>query len=253
MLEYVLIFLFAFFCEFVDASLGMGYGTILSPVLIIIGYSPVIVIPSILLSQAIGGSIASIFHHREKNSIFTLKNENFKVVLLISILGVFAICFSSYLGTIIPKKILKTYIGTLVFVMGIIISSNIKFKFTWRKILGLGLISAFNKGLSGGGFGPVTTAGQIIIGRNHKESVGVTTFSEVFICLAGFLVYNIVGHVNNIIHYDVNLLLCLIFGCIFAAPAGVKLTKILPKRIMKHIMGILAISLGCWTLIKTWL
>ena len=41
--------------EFIDSGLGMMYGTILSPLLILIGYSPEVVIPSILFSQ--------IFHH----------------------------------------------------------------------------------------------------------------------------------------------------------------------------------------------
>lgn len=50
----ILVVLGGFLCEFIDASMGMMYGTILSPVLIIAGFEPVLVVPSILFSQALG-------------------------------------------------------------------------------------------------------------------------------------------------------------------------------------------------------
>ncbi|GAG43524.1 unnamed protein product, partial [marine sediment metagenome] len=76
----ILIVLGAFVCEFIDASMGMMYGTILSPVLIIAGFEPVLVVPSILLSQAIGGFIASMFHHRFRNVNLALKTINPKII-----------------------------------------------------------------------------------------------------------------------------------------------------------------------------
>jgi len=76
----ILIVLGAFVCEFIDASMGMMYGTILSPILIIAGFEPVLVVPSILLSQALGGFTASIFHHRLKNVNLALKTINPKII-----------------------------------------------------------------------------------------------------------------------------------------------------------------------------
>ena len=61
---FLLLFGMAFICEFIDSSLGMGYGTILSPVLIIMGFDPLVAIPALLLSQAVGGFTAAIFHHQ---------------------------------------------------------------------------------------------------------------------------------------------------------------------------------------------
>ena len=56
----VIIILFvAFMCEFLDSSLGMGYGTILSPFLIIAGFDPLLVVPSTLISQALAGLSAA--------------------------------------------------------------------------------------------------------------------------------------------------------------------------------------------------
>ena len=48
----IFIFLGAVICELIDAALGMLYGTILSPVLIIAGFNPILVVPAILFSGA---------------------------------------------------------------------------------------------------------------------------------------------------------------------------------------------------------
>ena len=45
---FLLLFVFAFGCEFIDSSLGMGYGTILTPSLLILGFDPLLVVPAVL-------------------------------------------------------------------------------------------------------------------------------------------------------------------------------------------------------------
>ena len=41
----------AFLAEYVDSTLGMGYGTTLTPVLLLMGYEPMQVVPAVLLSN----------------------------------------------------------------------------------------------------------------------------------------------------------------------------------------------------------
>jgi len=41
----------AFICEYVDSTLGMGYGTTLTPVLLLVGFAPMQIVPAILLSE----------------------------------------------------------------------------------------------------------------------------------------------------------------------------------------------------------
>ena len=55
---FALIATIAFLCEYMDSSLGMGYGTILTPVLMILGFSPLDVVPCLLLSEALSGTFA---------------------------------------------------------------------------------------------------------------------------------------------------------------------------------------------------
>ena len=269
----ILIVLGGFVCEFIDASMGMMFGTILSPVLIIAGFEPVLVVPSILLSQALGGFTASIFHHRLGNVNLALKTINPKIIakklselgyiesfkrgttkdlkvsFCIVSLGIVATIIAALTAISIPKAVLKTYIGILVLVMGIILLLCPVFKFSWKKMIVVGILSAFNKGISGGGFGPVVTSGQVLAGRNGKSSIGATTFAEAPICIAGFLTFLITKGIS-----DWNLVILLSMGALLGAPLGALLTsKFKSEKRLKIILGLLTLVLGTWILVRTWI
>ena len=269
---FLMLFFLAFVCEFIDSSMGMGYGTILAPTLIIFGFNPLVVVPSILLSQAFGGLTASIFHHQFRNVSFNRNSRDFKAFLYISGFGIVATIFAALLSINLPKIVLKTYIGVLVLTMGFIVLRNYAFNFSWKRLIGIGIISAFNKGLSGGGFGPVVTAGQILSGQNHKNAIGVTTLAEAPICLVGFVTFiigrtvmELNGRVLNMPFSDFldhlfaphmfrwELLLALLLGSIFVTPFGAFTTRIINKKIMNNLLGVLITILGIWTLAKTWM
>jgi len=265
----LLLILAGFLGELLDSSLGMLYGTILSPVLIIAGYDPLVVVPSILLTQAMAGFVAAIGHHRLSNADFSVNNGVFKrgenaglidslkramtrdskVVLVVSALGVLASIIAAVVATSIPTAALNTYIGVLVLAMGAILVSRSTFRFSWKKILGIGAISAFNKGLSGGGFGPIVTAGQIISGRASKSAIGATTLSEAPICIAGFFMYLLRNGMSTW-----HLVIFLGIGAIIGALVGPHITaKLKSEKGVRVALGILVIALGVWTLAKTWL
>ncbi|MDO8558723.1 MAG: sulfite exporter TauE/SafE family protein [bacterium] len=266
----ILIISLAVFCEFLDASLGMLFGTILSPVLIMLGFNPLVVVPSILISQAVGGLIASFLHHRFENVKFGLKvrspgaiadkikevgfsetirkgvTKDLRATLIIAALGILATVGSVLIAVNIPKKALEYYIGILVLAMGIILLSKLKFTYTWKKILGIGLLSSFNKGLSGGGFGPVTTAGQVIAGRDGRASVGSTTLAEAPICITGFLTYWLAKGIS-----DWTLPLYLTAGSMIGALIGPHFTaKFKNDKKLRKILGSLVLILGLFTLLK---
>ncbi len=49
--------------EYVDSTLGMGYGTILTPLLLFLGFQPLQVVPAVLLTEAVTGIAAAVMHH----------------------------------------------------------------------------------------------------------------------------------------------------------------------------------------------
>ena len=87
---FLFLLIMAFVCEFIDSSMGMGYGTILTPTLLIIGFDPLVVIPAVLLSQAFGGLSATIFHHQFENVDFRRNSKDFKIFIIISGFGIIA-------------------------------------------------------------------------------------------------------------------------------------------------------------------
>ena len=266
----ILIILAAFVMELIDAGLGMGYGTVLSPLLIAFGYSPVVVVPALLISQAIGGFTAAIFHHRHKNVDFKPKTtdvkkirkalqelgyiecfkrgftKDFKIALSITVLGVAATIFGAFVAVSVSKQVLTAYIGILVLVIGLImVLKRTPFMFSWKRMIGVGTLASFNKGVSGGGFGPVTTGGQVIAGNQHKSSIGCTTLAEAPICITGFIAYLLLQGMKS---YDLSIALCI--GAFLGAPFGALLTKRLNEKKLKIIIGIIIIALGAWTLFK---
>jgi len=71
----VIVIVSGFVMEVVDAAIGMGYGTILTPVLLMMGFDPLMIVPAVLVSQLIGGLLVSFFHHKFKNVNFAIGGE----------------------------------------------------------------------------------------------------------------------------------------------------------------------------------
>ena len=234
--------------ETIDAGLGMMYGTILAPVLIISGYDPLLVVPSILLSQAIGGVFATYSHNKYKNAVWNIKSHDLKIAFVIVIFGLIAVGLGVFVGNIISSTYLKTYIGILCIIMGILVLIKHKFKFSWKKITILGLISSFNKALSGGGFGPIVATGNIASGVKEKNSIGITDFAEAPICLASFGIWT---YFNGF--PDTPLLLPLCIGASFGGLIGpMLLSKVSSKTKIKIAIGVLALVSGIYMLLQTW-
>ena len=60
------IFLAALACEYMDSSLGMGYGTTLTPLLLLSGFEPLQIVPAVLISELMTGLTAGLLHQRDE-------------------------------------------------------------------------------------------------------------------------------------------------------------------------------------------
>jgi uncharacterized membrane protein YfcA len=266
---FFIIMALAFVCEFFDSSLGMGYGTILSPILVVLGFDPLFIVPALLISQAMGGFTASMFHARLRNASFSRNSKDLRNFLIITICGCAATIFGAIVAVSIPQIVLTTYIGALVLAMGIIVVINMRFRFSYWTVFGVGILSAFNKSLSGGGYGPIVTSGQIIGGHTPKRSVGVTTLAEAPICIVGFLTYIVTKLIKqgkgaffarpvddivksifspSLLRWD--LIVALIIGAMLIAPFGPRLTKAIHREKWHYVLGPIMIILGALVLIK---
>lgn len=242
------IFFLALIYEIIDSALGQGYGTLGSPTFILLGFSAKFVVPSILISQACGGLVGAYFHHKRKNADFSNgKTADIKRVYFIVVSGIIGVIIASVIGFKISKEIMTTYIGLIVLIMGILILSGVELKFTWKKLAAIGCLSAFNKGLSGGGYGPVVAGGQTIIGIDGKNSVAITDFAEAPICITGFIVWMLLAGKLP----PLELMAPMMAGASVAPLIGTWITtKLHSRKKLKTVMGMTIVILGILCLMR---
>lgn len=247
---FLAIMILAFFCESIDSTLGMGYGTALTPVLMLFGFGPIAIVPCILLSELITGITAGLVHHKVGNVNFKRGSIHLKIALVLAACSIVGATVAVFIAINIPKLWLDTYIGFIVLGMGIIIiiTLNRNFKFSWKKIIGLGSIAAFNKGMSGGGYGPVVTGGQILSGVKGNNAVGITSLAEGLTCIVGVIVF-----VFSPIIVDWSLAPPLVIGAILSVPFSAFAIKKMPTKTLKIAIGLITLILGVITLTKLFL
>jgi len=245
LLIYVIII--AFVLEFFDASAGMGYGT-LTPILLLMGFDVLDVISAVILTSAVLSLFAGFLHHGFENIDF-LKAKNIKVTLTLIGFGILAISLGALIAVNIPETFLKVYIAILVSAIGISIlkKKKKKHKFSWKKLVAFGSIASFNKGISGGGYGPVLSGGQILSGVKSRQAVGITALSEGIVSTVGFFIFIFVtGHAN----LNWSLTISLLIGGFLSTPlAAYFVNRFHPKK-LKYLIGITSIVLGIMILLK---
>ncbi|MBN3038897.1 MAG: sulfite exporter TauE/SafE family protein [Candidatus Omnitrophica bacterium] len=243
----LLIMPLAFICEFIDSTLGMGYGTSLTPLLLLMGFAPLQVVPAVLFSEFVSGVTAAFFHHSVQNVDFNPRSKDTKIAAVLASFSVVGTILAVILAVKLPARVLKLWIGAIVLFMGVFILATYKRspRFTWRKIITLGTIASFNKGMSGGGYGPLVMGGQVLSGVGVKNAVGITSLAEGITCLVGVLLY-------FFLKSDVDWVLApwLMAGAVLSVPLAAHTLKRIPEKKMKIITAIVIIVLGCLTLSK---
>jgi uncharacterized membrane protein YfcA len=240
--------LLALACEYVDSTLGMGYGTTLTPVLLLMGYEPAQIVPSVLLSEFLTGISAGILHHEFGNVDLRPGSRPLKVALVLAACSVLGTLVAVAIAVSVPKWMVKTYIGVLVLAMGISILLTIgrTFAFSWKKVVGLGLLAAFNKGISGGGYGPLVCGGQVLAGMGEKEAIGITSLAEGLVCIVGVLAYVLTGNGG----VDWGLAPSLILGAVLSVPFAALTVRKIPLHKMRWAIGTAITALGVFTLVR---
>jgi len=263
--------LIAFLAEYVDSTLGMGYGTTLTPVLLLMGYEPMQVVPAILLSELLTGLFAGLAHHRAGNADFRPRLAGLRLIIremkqsgiveslrqviprdlcvamVIAACSIVGTLVAVFLAVRISKFYLELYIGTMVLVIGlyILLSRKKQHRFSWTKVTGLGLVASFNKGISGGGYGPLVTGGQILSGVEGKKSVAITSLAEGLTCVVGFLAYLLTKNIQ-----DWTLFPFLCGGAVLSVPLSAYTVKLIKPSYLKLAIGLLTTALGTFTLVK---
>jgi hypothetical protein len=252
----IIVFLVAIsaFCEYIDSSLGMGYGTTLTPLLLTFGVLRIDIVPAILLSEFLTGFSAGIAHHREGN-VDLIKDKSIRTaVTYLTIPSVIGVVIAVLLGTQLKSQgqhYINMYIALMIIGIGVYIIYNHFFgkkstqSLSRPKLLALGTVAAFNKGLSGGGYGPLMTGGQLTAGVKEKQAVVITSICECFTCFVGLVAFFALGGKLNLFYA-----IPLCFGSMLSVIPAAKTVKILPEGLLKKSIGWATLLLGLLVLYK---
>lgn len=241
------IILLCFACELLDSSLGMGYGTTLTPVLMAFGYQPLLLVPSVLFSEFMSGFASSYFHHDAGNVDFSRRTRDSRVALLLALGSVVGVAVGVSFAVRIPTFFLKLAIGVIITLAGVIIwvLHDRVFAYKTWKMFALASVASFNKALSGGGYGPLMTSGQVLSGIKGKASVGITSFAEGFTCLVGVILFVGQGH-----GFHVPLLIPMVTGALLSIPFSTEFVKHTNELTLKKLIAAFTFVLGLFTLYK---
>lgn len=241
------IFLAALACEYMDSSMGMGYGTTLTPLLMLSGFEPLQIVPAVLLSELMTGISAGLLHQRDGNVDFLRDIRARNTALLLGSLSGVGALSAVWLAVSVSKFWLGIGITLIILSMGVIIllTRNRQIPYRAGSIATVGAVAAFNKGLSGGGYGPLVTAGQIISGLPAKHAVAVTSVAESLTCLIGVLGYLALG---KSIAWE--LAIPLSFGALLSVPMATLTVRRASEAGLRGAVGVVTLILGGIALLK---
>jgi uncharacterized membrane protein YfcA len=241
------VFIFALGCEYMDSSLGMGYGTTLTPLLLLAGFEPLQIVPAILLSELITGLAAGALHQRDGNVDFLRDARARRTALLLTALSIVGTLVAVGFALSISKFWLTVFISAIILAMGVLILATRKRQVTYRpaSIVAVGAVAAFNKGLSGGGYGPLVTAGQMVSGLPAKHAVAIASVTESFTCAIGLAAYLAAGQP---IHWGLAVPLAL--GAMLSVPMATVTVRRMKESALRTLVGLATIALGLVALAK---
>lgn len=252
------VILAGFVFETLDSASGMGFGTTLSPLLFSLGYTPLEVVPTLFVTESVTGLLAGVLHHEFENVQFSVSRpltDATRAVLLLTSAGIVGTVVSialAYLVIDLPASVIEVYVAILVLGMGVLGLLR-RFlptaeRYHPNRLVGFALLAGVNKGISGGGYGPVVTLGQIFAGVYEKTATAITSLAEGLVSVVGALAY--VGLFAGGFPVEYGLFPSLFTGAFFAAIVAPYLVRVLPGWVFGYVIPLYAFAIGTFTLVQ---
>ncbi|MFH1999958.1 MAG: sulfite exporter TauE/SafE family protein, partial [Planctomycetota bacterium] len=235
------VMLLAMFFEFMDASAGMGFGTALTPMLLVLGFDPLQIVPVVMIQQGAAGLVGAFLHREFENVEWKFKpmSETVKLWLIIGVIGCVAVAFSItavYAMLKVGKVWIQLYVAILLLGMGVIsvLRSKAERPYRPRRMIFFSALAGFNKGVGGGGYGPVVTVGGLISGVPVKSMLAVTAITEGTVSTFAIIVWFIMLGTGTTI--DFVLLPTMMLATVFSAVFAPYMTRVFPERLWKIVV-----------------
>jgi uncharacterized protein len=245
--------------EFMDATAGMGFGTAITPLLLLIGFDPKQIVPVVMIQQGVAGLIGTFLHAEYQNVEWKFKpmSETIKLWLYIALPGIAAVTFSVtsvYAIFKFAKVWINLYVCALLLGMGLIslyqgISTRER-KYRPKAMMFWAFLAGFNKGVGGGGYGPVVTIGGLLSGVPAKSMMAVTAISEGTVSTYSIIVWLLMLSGGIVIDYL--LLPSMMIATILSAVVAPWATRVFPERIWQFVVPAYSLILAFYSTYKAW-
>ncbi|MHA1670751.1 MAG: TSUP family transporter [Promethearchaeota archaeon] len=130
----------------------------------------------------------------------------------------------------------------------IFIRSQNRNKKNLRLVILFSTIAGFNKGIGGGGYGPVIMMGQLFSGVYEKSATAIVSFSESIVSFTGIVTFFFINSIN--VEIDLILLPSIFTGGFIASILAPYLTRVLPNKIWRYFIPFYAIGIGFYLILK---
>lgn len=199
------------------------------------------------LPELLTGITAGVLHHRDGNIDLLSDARARRTLVLLTLLSAAGAITAVALAISISKLWFSLAVVVIVLAMGVVILATRKRQIRYRpgNVVAVGLVAAFNKGLSGGGYGPLVTAGQVVSGLPAKHAVAITSVAEAFTCLVGLGAYLVLKG-----GLDWTLATPLAAGALLSVPVATLTVKRMPESAIRAAVGIVTLGLGLLSLTK---
>jgi uncharacterized protein len=231
----------ALFFEFMDASAGMGFGTAVTPILLIMGFAPLQIVPVVMIQQGVAGLVGAFLHREFQNVEWRLRplSETVRLCLIISVAGIAAVAVSItavYKIFKVAAVWIELYAALLLLGMGVVTLVQARRERVYRplRMTGFAALAGVNKGIGGGGYGPVVTLGGIMSGVPVKSMLAVTALTEGVVSTAAVAVWLLVSAAGVTI--DFVLLPSMMLATMIAAVAAPYFTRVFPERLWRFVV-----------------
>jgi uncharacterized membrane protein YfcA len=240
----------AFLTGYIDTCVGGGHGTLLTPVLIMLGFPAKMVVPAILLSEICIGLLATVLNHRAGNLHLAHDSLHWKVLMVLAGCSLVGSILAVTAAVRLPAQWIDLYIGLVVVGVGILMLTGRKLSrtFSMKRIVLVGAVAAFNKGISGGGYGPLLTSGQVLSGVSEKGAVSITPPAR-----------GLTGAISVALYFfskgtlEPNLALPLIIGSLLAMPVAVATVTVIEPTMLRKGIVLSTLLLGAFLVVRVFI
>jgi len=254
----LLVFLIiGFFAQFIDGTVGMGYGAFSASLLIGMGIMPALASASIHTAEIFTTLFSGISHLRFGN---VKKDWLLRLIIPGAVGGGLGAWFLASL----PGSTMKPFVAGFLLIMGMLMlyrfippkraapTSRLSKalsdpKNSSKKIPALGFIAAFFDAVGGGGWGPIATPGLILTeDEEPRKVVGTVNMAEFFITIVIATTFFFTLGTEE---YNWGTIGMLLIGGVIAAPLAAYLCKKLPTRALGILVGIALVGFNLRTLL----